>query len=44
MEMKNLNFDEIISQYTDSDSYIQSQQVVIARAVRVGGDIENEER
>lgn len=87
MEMKNLNFDEIISQYTvtryrayfyipgynyiytdwyygksglnalkvlqnivcksdvveDSTGYIQSQRVVIAKAVRVDGDIENEE-
>ena len=87
MEMKNLNFDEIVSQYTttryrayfsvpgydyiytdwyygksgldalqtlrnivcksdvveDSTGYIQSQQVVIAKAVRIGGDIENEE-
>lgn len=87
MEMKNLNFDEIVSQYTtvryrayfyipgysyiytdwyygadgldalqtlcnivrksdvvnDSAAYIQSQQVVVAKAVRIGGDIENEE-
>ena len=87
MEMKNLNFDEIISQYTttryriqfyvpghayiytdwyygkdglnalqalcnivpksdavdDPAAYIQWQQVVIAKAVRIGGDIENEE-
>lgn len=87
MEMKNLNFDEIVSQYTttryrvcfyvpgyhniytdwyyekdgldalqtlcnivrktdvvnDSAAYIQSQQVVVARAIRIGGDIENEE-
>lgn len=87
MEMKNLNFDEIVSQYTttryrayffipgydyiytdwyygksgldalrtlrnivcksevveDSAGYIQSQQVVVAKAVRIGGDIENEE-
>lgn len=87
MEMKNLNFDEIVSQYTttryrayfyipgcdyiytdwyygksgldalqtlrnivrksdvveDSAGYIQSQQVVIAKAVRIGEDIENEE-
>lgn len=87
MEMKNLNFDEIVSQYTttryrayfyipgydyiytdwyygksgldalkvlrnivcksdvveDSTGYIQSQQVVVAKAVRAGGDIENEE-
>lgn len=87
MELKNLNFDEIVSQYTttryrayffipgydyiytdwyygksgldalqtlrnivcksevveDSAGYIQSQQVVVAKAVRIGGDIENEE-
>ena len=87
MELKNLNFDEIVSQYTttryrayffipgydyiytdwyygksgldalqtlrnivcksdvveDSAGYIQSQQVVVAKAVRVGGDIKNEE-
>ena len=87
MEMKSLNFDEIVSQYTttryrayfyipgydyiytdwyygksgldalkvlrnivcksdveeDSTGYIQSQQVVVAKAVRIGGDIENEE-
>lgn len=87
MELKNLNFDEIISEYTttryrayfsipgcdyiytdwyygksgldalqtlcnivcgsdvaeDSAGYIQSQQVVVAKAVRIGGDIENEE-
>lgn len=87
MEMKNLNFSEIISEYTttryrayfyipgydyiytdwyygesgldalqtlrnivcksdvakDSVGYIQSQQVVVAKAVRIGGDIENEE-
>ena len=87
MELKNLNFDEIVSQYTttryrayfyipgydyiytdwyygksgldalqtlrnivcksdvveDSVGYIQSQQVVVAKAVRIGGDIENEE-
>lgn len=95
MELKNLNFDEIVSQYTttryrayfyipgheyiytdwyyDVDgmeavqalcdivrrsntkdaaaayvqdipaAYIQSQQVVVAKAVRIGGDIENEE-
>ena len=87
MELKNLNFDEIVSQYTttryrayfyipgcdyiytdwyygksgldalqtlrnivckskvveDSAGHIQSQQVVVAKAVRVGGDIENEE-
>lgn len=84
MEMKNLSFDEIVSQYTttryrayfyipgydyiytdwyykkdglnalqklcdivrkskDSAAYIQSQQVVVAKAVRIGGDIENEE-
>lgn len=87
METKNLNFDEIVSQYTttryrayffipgydyiytdwyygksgldalqtlrnivcksdvveDSAGYIQSQQVVVAKAVRIGGDIENEE-
>lgn len=86
MEMSNLNFDEIVSQYTttgyrayffipgydyiytdwyygksgldalqtlrnivcksdvveDSAGYIQSQQVVVAKAVRIGGDIENE--
>ena len=27
----------------DSAGYIQSQQVVVAKAVRIGGDIENEE-
>lgn len=87
MDLKNLNFDEIVSQYTttryrayffipgydyiytdwyygksgldalqtlrnivcksdvveDSAGYIQSQQVVVAKAVRIGGDIENEE-
>lgn len=87
MELKNLNFDEIVSQYTttryrayffipgyddiytdwyygksgldalqalrnivcnsdvaeDSAGYIQSQQVVVAKAVRIGGDIKNEE-
>lgn len=87
MEMKNLNFSEIISEYTTTRyrayfyipgheyiytdwyyggdgmeavqtlcdivrksnakdaaaAYIQSQQVVVAKAVRVGGDIENEE-
>lgn len=87
MELKNLNFDEIVSQYTttryrayffipgydyiytdwyygksgldalqtlrnivcksdvveESAGYIQSQQVVVAKAVRIGGDIENEE-
>ena len=87
MELKNLNFDEIVSQYTttryrayfyipgydyiytewyygkggldalqtlrnivcksevveDSAGYIQSQQVVVAKAVRIGGDVENEE-
>ena len=84
MELKNLNFDEIVSQYTtvryrayfyipgydciytdwyygkdglnalqklcdivrkskDAAAYIQSQQVVVAKAVRIGGDIENEE-
>ena len=87
MELKNLNFDEIVSQHTttryrayffipgydyiytdwyygksgldalqalrnivcksevaeDSAGYIQSQQVVVAKAVRIGGDIENEE-
>ena len=87
MELKNLNFDEIVSQYTttryrayffipgydyiytdwyygksgldalqtlrnivcksdvveNSAGYIQSQQVVVAKAVRIGGDIENEE-
>lgn len=84
MELKNLNFNEIISEYTttryrayfyipgheyiytdwyyggdgmeavralcdivrksgDSAAYIQSQQVVVAKAVRIGGDIENEE-
>ena len=87
MELKNLNFDEIVSQYTttryrayfyipgcdyiytdwyygksgldalqtlrnivcksdvveDSAGYIQSQQVVVAKVVRIGGDIENEE-
>ena len=87
MELKNLNFDEIVSQYTttryrayffipgydyiytdwyygksgldalqtlrnivcksdvveDSAGYIQSQQVVVASAVRIGGDIKNEE-
>lgn len=87
VELKNLNFDEIVSQYTttryrayfyipgcdyiytdwyygksgldalqtlrnivcksdvveDSAGYIQSQQVVVAKAVRIGGDIENEE-
>lgn len=87
MELKNLSFDEIVSQYTttryrayffipgydyiytdwyygksgldalqtlrnivcksdvveDSAGYIQSQQVVVAKAVRIGGDIENEE-
>lgn len=87
MELKNLNFDEIVSQYTttryrayfsipghdyiytewcygksgldalqtlrnivcksgvveDSAGYIQSQQVVVAKAVRIGGDIEDEE-
>lgn len=87
MELRNLNFDEIVSQYTttryrayffipgydyiytdwyygksgldalqtlrnivcksdvveDSTGYIQSQQVVVAKAVRIGGDIENEE-
>ena len=87
MELKNLNFDEIVSQYTttryrayfcipgcdyiytdwyygksgldalqtlrnivcksevveESAGYIQSQQVVVATAVRIGGDIENEE-
>lgn len=87
MELKNLNFDEIVTQYTttryrayfyipgcdyiytdwyygksglealqtlrnivcksdvveDSAGYIQSQQVVVAKAVRIGGDIENEE-
>lgn len=87
MELKNLNFDEIVSQYTttryrayffipgydyiytdwyygksgldalqtlrnivcksevveDSAGYIQSQQVVVAKTVRIGGDIENEE-
>lgn len=87
MELKNLNFDEIVSQHTttryrayfyipgydiiytdwyygksgldalqtlrnivcksevveDTDGYIQSQQVVVAKAVRIGGDIENEE-
>lgn len=87
MELKNLNFDEIVSQYTttryrayffipgydyiytdwyygksgldalqtlrnivcksdvveDPAGYIQSQQVVVAKAVRIGGDIKNEE-
>lgn len=87
MELKNLNFDEIVSQYMttryrayffipgydyiytdwyygksgldalqtlrnivcksevveDSAGYIQSQQVVVAKTVRIGGDIENEE-
>lgn len=87
MELKSLNFDEIVSQYTttryrayffipgydyiytdwyygksgldalqtlrnivcksdvveESAGYIQSQQVVVAKAVRIGGDIENEE-
>lgn len=87
MDLKNLNFDEIVSQYTttryrayffipgydyiytdwyygksdldalqtlrnivcksdvveDSAGYIQSQQVVVAKAVRIGGDIKNEE-
>ena len=84
MELKNLNFDEIVSQYTtvryraifpipgydcictdwyygkdglnalqklcdivreskDAAGYIQSQQVVVAQAVRIGGDIKNEE-
>jgi len=87
MELKNLNFDEIVAQYTttryrayffipgydyiytdwyygksgldalqtlrnivcksdvveDSAGYIQSQQVVVAKAVRIGGDIKNEE-
>lgn len=87
MEMKNLNFDEIVSQYTttryrayfyipgydyiytdwyykkdglnalqtlcnivrksgavdETAAYIQSQQVVVAKAIRIGGDIENEE-
>ena len=95
MELKNLNFDEIVSQYTTMRyrayfyvpgheyiytdwyygrhgmeavqalcdivrksnamdtatayvqdipaAYIQSQQVVVAKAVRIGGDIENEE-
>ena len=87
MELKNLNFDEIVSQYTttryrayffipgydyiytdwyygksgldalqtlrnivcksdvveDSAVYIQSQQVVVAKVVRIGGDIKNEE-
>lgn len=81
MELKNLNFDEIVSQYTttryralfyvpgheyiytdwyygksgldalqtlrniaeDVDGYIQSQQVVVTKAVRIVGDIENEE-
>lgn len=88
MELKNLNFDEIVSQYTttryrayfyipgfhyiytdwyynkdglkalqilcsivrksdvvsDSAAYIQSQQVVVAKAVRIGGDIKNEKQ
>lgn len=88
MELKNLNFDEIVSEYTttryrayfhipgydydiytdwyygksgldalqtlrnivcksgvveDSAGYIQSQQVVVAEAVRISGVIENEE-
>ncbi len=87
MEPKNLNFDEIVSQYTTtryrayfyipgydyiytdwyygksgldalqtlrnivcksevvegSAGYIQSQRVVVAKAVRIGGGIENEE-
>lgn len=87
MEMKNLNFSEIISEYTTTRyrayfyipgyeyiytdwyyggdgmeavqalcdivrksnvkdtaaAYIQSQQVVVAKAIRIGGDIENEE-
>lgn len=88
MELKNLNFDEIVSQYTttryrayffipgydydiytdwyygksgldalqtlrdivcksgvveDSAGYIQSQQVVVAKAVRIDGNIKNEE-
>lgn len=84
MELKNLNFNEIISQYMttryrayfyipgheyiytdwyydgdgmeavqalcdivcksgDSAAYIQSQQVVVAKAVRISGDIKNEE-
>ena len=87
MEMKSLNFDEIVSQYTttryrayfyipgydyiytdwyyekdglnalqtlcnivrksgvvdETAAYIQSQQVVVAKAIRIGGDIENEE-
>ena len=88
MELKNLNFSEIISQYTttryrayffipgydydiytdwyygksgldalqtlrnivcksgvveDSAGYIQSQQVVVAKAVRIDGNIKNEE-
>ena len=93
MELKNLNFDEIVSQYTTTryrayfyipgydyiytdwyygkdglntlqklcdivrksqdsaayvdlqpDAYIQSQQVVVAKAVRINGGFENEER
>lgn len=84
MELKNLSFDEIVSEYTtmryrayfyisgheciytdwyyggdgmeavqalcdivrksgDSVACIQSQQVVVAKAVRIDGDIENEE-
>ena len=87
MELKNLNFDEIVSQYMttryrayfyipgydyiytdwyygksglealqtlrnivcksevveDSTGHIQSQQVVVAKGVRIGGDIKNEE-
>ena len=87
MELKNLNFDEIVSQNTttryrayffipgydyiytdwyygksgldalqtlrnivcksdaveDSTGYIQSQQVVVSKAIRIGGDIEDEE-
>lgn len=34
---------EIVRKSEDAAAYIQSQKVVVAKAVRIGGDIENEE-